>query len=838
MVDIATPVNLLSGFPDADTARLDALQSRLQAARANVETLTQDSEDQRLDAAQARLNAIQEKLRELGGGAAGSIEVPSANTAITGALDDQTARLDALETRLQNAARDIQTLSNAEGGMTGEVFSKNPMVTINDTTVAAASYSPNTLNEYHNVSYAIRLVAVAGLPTTYDAYMALRDTDRMVVIAETGSSRYGIDSLHISNLVGETHRTSNLGVKETKMEITISEANGISLLDSIRNACEVLQIPNYATAPFYLEVRFHGYSDNGQPVDRIGFSEDPDILDTSGRRKYGFLLYAVNFTTFEMDVTTGGGARYTIGMIPVNESVNDALSWRSSNPISLSGRTFDECRLALEKSLNDDVRFRYFGAELDRYEIISHDRELNQAIMQGDGERGTEIFSPSVQFGKGESITNMLISLILNSSIAGKYKLYVDDAKKADAVMQIWRIYPEVSYTGEYDYSLNRYHRRIRINIMPYRTVMPVLNQQHLQAINSSDTVLELKRRNFLKKRYHYTFSGLNTEVINFDLRMNFNWGSLTQVYEGVYRGFETVAHGQVYDENIVKRVAALNARANQLSESTRAAEEALRGLGENPGETDDRLTDLHIQLNEAKRREAELADLRDRISGTIDYSDRITTKTGVKGDVSAQSVERYETAIKEQQQKIRDLQNAAGQYQASRIAGNRYATYAEDIDRASVIYPISFLRNPRDTTTQYGSGNPGGRDIGKSVLSTIYEQLHGVVSSSLQTSTMEIRGDVYWFGLTSMDALTPEGADVARSSAAFPNYDIGDHYVVVIFRYPTGSTDNGMLNFTDSGMMNGVYRIVSVDHSFSNGSFTQSLRMQRVTALINGDFQ
>lgn len=689
-------------------------------------------------------------------------------------------------------------------------------VSLND-----VQWTPNQLNDYRGITYNFRLVATASpYPTTYDEYVdILKKQDAHVIIMESGGSKYNITSVNIVNKVGGNWRQTNTFT--TNVDIDVSEPLGVSLIDSFRNAAQALKIDNFCKMFYFLELKFIGYDEDGNILpEPVGFKAEGSDSGNTQRTKHGFLLYRLSIKDIEMELDETG-SKYRIRTIPLNEQALDNLVFRLASPENVKGGTMQTMFDSLAESLNQDVKKRYTSREIYTYKIICHDPELAQATPKTDGDVLKTPGDKDQQAGRGRTISDFILSMILNSGIAEKYtRLFKTPEEFKDNLLSIYKLYSEVKYKEDsYDPTIGDYYKDITYHIYKYDTILPMVSksQEEEWKKRKHQIVSEIIEKNQLCKRYDYIYTGRNTEILGFDIKMNFNWASLVNVFDGELRGYATTANGQVYDADTVNKLKEIHA-ANKMVEKSLQAQ--LQLGNDNPD-----LTTPELQANISKQ-----------LAKTQEATRQIEQleKNNLLEKVSKQDVDNYQNVVEESTKTVVESARYSHKTSLGKVSEGRYRRYAEDIidESQENFIPITFHRNPQDLSNNFGQGNMGGREIGKAVMSSVFDQSFGMVEKELQKIQLDIKGDTFWLGNTDMDN-APENSD--KSNRNHPFNQLGDHYLLLTFKYPVGTEDDGTPIFEKNNcMFNGIYAVNSVTSTFSGGKFTQSLTALRVPVLIS----
>lgn len=267
--------------------------------------------------------------------------------------------------------------SNEDSGTQKRTSNNTPATVVSSPTFAdKVTPRPNILGNYASYTYSLSWYL---LPP--DAYINLIKSQKKSVtgfqlLAQSGgipmnSSRneffnldYYIDGLELDTLMpGKATKMAN---SATSLKFTITEPNGITLLDNLYRAVAKLYsgtsgkfsatgVPNYAAAQYLLAIRFYGYDDQGKLV-QVG-RDGKNSTDSRAvvEKFYPFIIQNVKFriasklAEYEISgIPIGHGTAFSSnrGVIPApieltGTTVNDILSGGSSpttNAAAADGR--------------------------------------------------------------------------------------------------------------------------------------------------------------------------------------------------------------------------------------------------------------------------------------------------------------------------------------------------------------------------------------------------------------------------------------------------------------------------------------------------------------------
>lgn len=707
--------------------------------------------------------------------------------------------------------------------------------------LSAINWRANPLSKYQNLSYHITWSACRDLPDIrdYQSYVSARNANeednRFIIIAQTGSTKYNINSLVMESRVGPGPVTRNSFQTAITMEIT--EPFGMSLLDTLKNAAEVLGNANFGKTYYFLEIHFTAYDENGvivsDDISGPGFSDDEGMTD---RKQHGFYLLKVVPLSIEPTISESGST-YRITMMPMNELAFTDSNYRLQAPLKCSGKTTEQALNSLAEKLNEEVKIRNLGRQITRYNFVIEDSALKTYQMKTDDPFKTHDSDvgnngdPEHQSSTGLEIGAMIDAIYLNSTLTDFWQAKLENPEKdADQLKNIIRVYPEVHYT-DYDYVNDDYIREITYHIYSYDTLRPIVSSDSFKSDNAKSSTLlgKMVTGNLLRKRYDYIFTGRNTEVLNFDIRFNLNWSAVVNAFNGARRGYAASAEAPLHNEGMAEQIYNLD---TQLGSSLIIIENFLSQSGE-PVVMDSTgsQTDLTAELDRLKATRRELYDLNAAYTGgaRAGYEEKLAILTDLTRDI----VERANTL---EAQRRKTVYDALGKTDTGE---RRFRRFAEDISNRTnrdIVMPITVRRSSEDFASRYGTGSLGDWNVGKSVMGAVLNQVYGPMEKDLQRITMDVRGDPYWFGSSNMDS---KDLNAGSSLADYPLFQYGDHCILVSFRYPTSiNPDTGDMTLSGSESFNGIYAVTQITHHLANGVFKQTLQANRLPVIALGATQ
>lgn len=669
-------------------------------------------------------------------------------------------------------------------------------------------WQPNVLLNYQNPSYYIRLFMVSEdydnllLEEGVDALRKIPD-DRLTILAETGASGYNITSLRMKTVFAPDRSVRFTMSRE--ISIRLVEPGGISFLDRLFAAAAALNVRNLLSYSYYLLIKFHGYDENGNYVDTI--SPDPESL---------FWLFRIMITDISVDVGPTG-AIYNIEAVDSGEVALADNIFRLPGPFSPKGRRIKDVLKELITELEREQKDQYgdYVATYYRFEIDPLPRTLGDIDVQklvsnklDPGEWEIYTLEPSkpqqtrspndpltkdMTFSRGETLENVIYNLFVNTKEAQalvrrsqEAKTFGDDSE----FILIWKIVPQVKFV-DFDYVRYDYVREVTYRVTPYLSVRGIGSPKQLVPVRKGDTEtlkqkldVRISSKRLIKK-YDYFWTGLNTDVLDLNIRFDTLYRAILPLYGG-QTDSRIHTPSLIEDENsYVSRIVELHKQYNQINERLRKINEEIK-IVEKRRETKDIYNDSLNRLLERKRE--------------LEY-ERIA--------VRIQLAEAQRTRIKEQKKEFRK--------------------YVEDVSPNKAymgFIPVSLDRSKRVDVSEYKGNVESERPIERSMVESILNQIIGATSDMVEIE-MSILGDPYWLGYSNID---PKRYLHSLDSANLSVYDTGEIMFLLNFRMPVDLNEQEIVNkeFHQSPSFSGVYVVKEVEHLFENGIFRQTLNAVR----------
>lgn len=751
---------------------------------------------------------------------------------------DSSATLNKAQAAITSAAPAVSAMREPQ---IATVQGKNPDDVITELQ-SHEGWNENVLNGFQNATYHIRLFMVDDTPfefRNYGTYRELVDyftkTKKRTVVAESGVTGINIQNLTITTKAAPNSATRSMTATELVMNVV--EPGGISFMDLLAQSARELRVLNYNKTMFLMEIRFLGYNGEDDPEIATG-SFNENICQTFPNG--GIWLYHLFLKDIETEVSANGGA-YRLTFYPFEEQIQQDIDLRLPGHLSPEGNTVKEMVDDLLNKLNEHIKSTY-GYNLRTYvaSILPFDNgktydpgqfSLQPVKPQNNDKRALTLESVNgklkAHFPHGTALNDAIEMIFANSPVVQQLakdvmevsKVELDGNKMRESVIFRSSVIAEVV---EYDYTTEMYILKYNIVIRPYMTQRPILSRDQVELSTRPDVqaanARKLRSQGYLAKRYDYLFTGLNTEVINFDIKHNAAWSALLPRALGAVMSLEAnVAH----DFKLKETVNLFQARLAEI----RSRFDEIEGLRSDR----QRLLSEDSQKNQARIREIEA-----KLSTFHDEEERgLNLERTYLQDQVREGRSRIQANQSERQTPL--PQNRAGQRFAEEIL-------AEDEDEKYryAPMPLSVVQNPNDPRFFASGSLPDHFTQDRALFGAVMDQLYETTGSALQNINLEIRGDPYWLGASNLErslaqihqaesAIPVRLNDDPNIDASRPDYTKGDVMFLLTYRYPRGVTEGGAPNIRFNDFFTGVYFVVTVTHKFDGGSFTQTLNAKRM---------
>jgi hypothetical protein len=671
-------------------------------------------------------------------------------------------------------------------------------------------YQENILNQFDNYTYSWAVhIHHPNLVGTYDDFSQIISAEKVITLAESGvENEISIDSVNQSLVL--TYAKENRNSVANLFTIEFIEAMGATFYTRIYDAALRLGIENHLEACYILELNFRGWRADGSSV--------PVII--------GPYFYQTKLTKLSMNFKDGASF-YTGSFIETTEDAYARLNFHLVQAITISASNFGDFLTKFEKDINQQARAQVIATTGRLFPNVYHFTTTDEYadwksfvfddLADIEQTRGISVNisggTLNITLPQGTSITSA-ISMVLFQTKQFKRIItnygYAKDAP-ADTVAKpekLAEIVKWVSYETEvgyltYDMLHRHYPKDITFRVKGFLTPEAIHDPSSYDTgINSvdmqTDRLREILNTGLLRKRFDYTYTGKNTEVLELDVTLNNVFYTLQALSHGAVSMPAAFFNGIGGEQQ--REVAALMATEQDLKTEMKAAQNRVDSLrSENTSLVSSPANASAANQDLINRNRAEIDSINNEIK-------KLEKRTNAASDRSAQAL-------------IDLWNNTKTNVTALPSPTDRYLTQDELLNPTDFTryLPNNFDFSEVQSLATVGPESPD--NPGAAMLGAMEVNLNA--SGDLIQQSIVIRGDPYWLG-------RPKGYNNTETQA---DYNIGGVMYFLNIEFPTyPSETTGLSNNTRNFMLAGLYRVIKVNANYSNGQFTMTLNSFRDT--------
>ena len=731
-----------------------------------------------------------------------------------------------------------------------------------------SGWNENILSSIQQPAYRLRFFMAEDNPmlpsgaATYSDFYTKLNNRRQTTLAASGVTGLNILSLQITTIPALNKQTRNMSA--TTMTMVMKEIMGVNFMDDMAQAAKSLKIRNLSKCPYFIEISFHGYSEDGAMVD--------NVCDGAAFPNGGVWIYQVGIKNIasELDDT---GTKYTLTLFPYQEKLYEQSNLQIPEAMTIEGATVGAILNGVAERWNASIEDSY-GFQNNKYKfVIPKVQAKNGTVVDILGAKITPVqdnfaykrsyaMDPAgnngavkVHLPKNMAVNDIVELVLANSDAAQKLGMDVTTAEafngavKSDpkAAMRECIIFKaectadlmgDATGQDSYDFSLENYVLEFTIHVLPYYTQVPILERQDVitaqDAKVQAQNAINLRQRGYLSKRYDYLYTGLNTEVKHVDIKFNLVWQAMLPRVLGTGITQESLAPQD--KKNVDPRVV-----ADEQSAKLKEANAVLRQVREKEEEHNLNQSEITRLTTAGKKEEAEKLRKADEESWSP-YIKELNTPEG-QAKLSAAAKTKAEAVVKLQAARNEINSTRLQQYNtvSTRSSLHEFAD-AQVLENENETFkiPVSFVQRTDEETAKVGSVMNDYYTNDRSVFGAVLGQMYGPMKDSLSQIAMDIKGDPYWLGASNFESgyrLAVRPADeVIRSFDApvqdymqRPDYTKGDILFLLSFKYPHGLGESGSPIMKNNDFFTGVYQTIKVTHKFESGYFSQRIEGNRM---------
>jgi len=634
----------------------------------------------------------------------------------------------------------------------------------------------NPLTNTQSFTYHLRLTMLSPKDNKKIGYTAAQtlNSENGIVVAETGvTSKFNITDLETTHVVNWTPLArAAYGLTAT---MTIVEPLGVTLLDNIVRGAKNLGIKNHTTdAVYLLEISFMQ-------------SDDAQVEEGKGGLDYHF-IYVMAITDFTIAVDQGG-AKYYLKLVEISQiALRDSVQ-NLKSALTIKANTLGQFTVALTKELNE-LSAKEAGTNSkfpDTYNITIDEtsQKMSRWIFGG---KLTSAGAPKYKldpsgdgglnstFYTGNSIVDILSVAIaatkemqeLPTVSGSSAKSSGEDDERKDSDPRLWfRIVPEVRISGNYD-SVRKVNQKNFIYKIKLEINEKVGDMSGGFSVNKPEQIARLREfaeHKLLTKKYMYMYTGQNTEILNFDIKLNNTYWIVKQRYDGMYSNPDTI-----------------------LSQSPNAEEIKEPSINPPPG------TKMASPVQEVAESPASAKPA--MAAGPHGYLQQDDLNSSVMAPESGQFLS--DPTTKTEPGKFKYLES-----------------FSEEDEKEENNWFVPQRKPAVIESKTKGFVNVAGPSAFK--FGAVYADMAS--SADLVEIQLNIIGDPYWLGMSNINK---QYQNVGKNVAA--HYDSGSNLFYFKLLMPQEHDETGDTVISDSFTLSGIYGVREVMSSYNNGGFTQHL--------------
>ena len=677
---------------------------------------------------------------------------------------------------------------------------------------------PNLLDKFASYTYRLKLCMTSdqkaqSIRTHTDWESAPKE-----VIAESGvTAGFNIRNFELKNLCSPQQR---IGIAlHTSWTMTLAEPYGFSLIDRMFTVASKLGVADHIKCIYFIEIWLQGWDENGVPQDAKVHK-----------------LFKVIIENISVDSTVSGST-YNINGIVTG---------------SLAQSRLNEQAQKLDAG-NVSTRIEYDFVLPEKWKSWRFTRSLDDTARQSGFESTGNPTKPTITVPKGMDYSKLLQTLMSMTDEGKTFTLGLNSAGKnagasgSKAFSEGQALIPKVESRTDfigYNYYYNDYVKKVTYYFSPYPTVRSYMDKQF---IDRSGTPEVQKQRlqsfigeNRLKKVYYYQFTGMNTDVLKFDLKLDNYWTALIPIYDG-YNTTDGYDLGPKVNPQSNPEIT-----KNQYNLAKVRLDKARADLTQVKS-LDKKSAGDAIISSILSEREYELKEAQktfDTFKGINVTDYEISFGTGSPGEQSIGGIIVKNKALLENEKIRLDIATRAAYNLTRSAAQDRYLeSVRPEAPRFTPLPVTTFISNsPNIQNNRIGgeqktdavSTDPSSQPKTRGLLATALEN---VLSPQFVEIDITIRGDPYWMGLDNVEGekfLPPDAKPDKALGSKSALFGQGECGFLLFFR--TGEEPNeetGLVDFNSaSWAFNGLYVAIEVDNHFRDGQFTQTIKAIKDTTM------
>jgi hypothetical protein len=716
------------------------------------------------------------------------------------------------------------------------------------------SLLPNILDDYDSYTYHFKLYVMSEkVFESGSGDFGPSSKQEKIILAESGVTGVSIDDVTFTSTIGLTKATGSTYALE--FQFTLTQPHGATVMDYFVAANRKLGNKNWMKVPYYLELTFRARTPDG-------VTDQKPIKDDSLANLvwvFPLMIQEVN-----INVNTGGSAYVVTAAMYSNLAyTNQTFDLESGTTVVAS--TVGEFFTGLQEKLNLREAEKKTSGQFvpDEYEIFVDPVFINETLVSGNidafaARNGAYAVEGTTKVGMSfqpatslDMITKSILSCTdyLKKASTGQTnpEIVSEEGKQQQAAKQIlFRIVADTQII-RWDAGRRDYARKYRYLIVPHTLTTLQTPTNELAGLDDAQRFKIIAPG--IKKQYNYIYTGLNDQVLDFDLTFNMAWYAAMSIQAGIVSNTSTAEPGGVIDKNNTQE-SQIRTQDEQVAKRQQEANVSMSGVN----------ASLNAITQESSYNEntAVSQDVIDNTNATFTKNapgilnpnyNPFGTQPGINtgadqdqfGKLSATDFGNYAKNERIAAAK-KTLAGNLGQFDKGPTS-----TYAE---RDISIEPNPAEENPIVVSyieSSFGqSMNASGDNVsttGRSLLSSLFDQAEkNIAMGDLFDIELKIKGDPYWIEpapvgrnaklesvLDKELAKRGMGGSTATSNTEVASADYISGQSYFIFNSVTASEWDPVTGLRPKGavrnnLISGVYAVVQINHEFSQGQFVQTL--------------
>ena len=425
-------------------------------------------------------------------------------------------------------------------------------------------------------------------------------------------------------------------------------------------------------------------------------------------------------------------------------------------------------------------------------------------------------------FKSGTDIITVIQS-VLNAAakfqqliVNDEYDLQAANAQvKRTKPESIWKWFAKIDVDVEYigfDKNTRQYACKRVYQVIKHLDPLLGINEETTQQTKevSYTRLYTMLENGIIEKAYPYYYTGLNTEIKSLDLKFD-NHYIIARSMSSNKGGMQKRQHGVYADKDTGIAAGSTDEKYNSLHDKYKQEIGAIEGdIVALDAATMPAMLSNSIEVN--KRLAAVKKVKQAQLAGLKQYEN--ITQAQLDAVIAGKLELHLEGVYTDDAGKL--IMDAGRYYFTERVQKimppGLY--YISDFERKSddgVLFPVKFgnANTPKAKT--------GTNDDGHNAMNLVAQEIAQRKSASLVQIDLEIRGDPYWL---------PETISGINLDSISPAHQ--QPMLIIIASQGSDYNNAGLFQVNERNSISAVYNVITIDHIFSGGEFTQMLKCAR----------